>query len=71
MTSPNDKNLSPLAQFFIADAQPTPSEQLARCNAAIDFALDKAGQLGLEFLFLWRSGDWESIQARFPDFVEY
>ncbi len=37
-------------------------------NAAIDFALDDAGEDGLIFLRMWREGDWAGIAKEFPDF---
>jgi hypothetical protein len=37
-------------------------------NAAINFALDKAGPEGLVFLHLWREGCFPEIQKEFPEF---
>lgn len=37
-------------------------------NDAINFALEHAGETGIEFLHFWRSGDWESIQRDYPEF---
>lgn len=38
-------------------------------NAAINYALDKAGPEGLTFLSLWREGAWDEIRENWPDFV--
>jgi hypothetical protein len=40
----------------------------AEFNAAINFALDKAGCEGLTFLSLWREGAWAEINAEWPEF---
>ncbi|MDP2835167.1 MAG: hypothetical protein Q8Q28_18065 [Pseudomonadota bacterium] len=40
----------------------------AAFNAAINFALDKAGPEGLTFLSCWREGDWGAIAEEWPEF---
>lgn len=37
-------------------------------NAAINFALDRAGPEGLTFLRTWREGDFDAIAREWPDF---
>ena len=37
-------------------------------NAAINFAIDKAGFGGIEFLEMWREGAWDEISSEFPEF---
>lgn len=44
------------------------TDQSKAFNAAIDFALDDAEGDGLNFLRMWREGDWEGIAREFPDF---
>jgi hypothetical protein len=66
----NANTLSPLSQFYIDDALPSLAVQIERSSVAIDFALDQAGDRGLEFLALWRSGQWDSISLHFPKFSD-
>jgi len=40
----------------------------ASFNAAINYAIDDAGDHGVLFLSLWREGDWVGIQKEFPGF---
>jgi len=37
-------------------------------NAAINYALDEAEGDHILFLELWREGNWEALQAEFPEF---
>ena len=37
-------------------------------NLAINFALDRDTDEGLEFLRSWREGDWQSIRDEWPEF---
>ena len=62
-----NKKLPILSQSPVGDVRPSKS-QVEQFNAAINFALDKAGIDGLVFLGLWREGAWEEISKEFPEF---
>lgn len=42
-------------------------------TAALDFALDHIdGSFdGMDFLTMWREGQWPEIEANYPDWVEF
>ena len=44
------------------------NEMQQQFNAAIDFAVGKAGLEAGTFLSLWREGAWPEIREEFPEF---
>lgn len=56
------------AILVTADSDESGSEVAAFYNAAINYAVDKAGFEADTFLRLWREGGWPEIHEEFPDF---